>query len=267
MIEGKDWASMDGIDVARAMQSPDSFVIVRAAYTYNGCQEDQTCKKVRDAAKKAGKTFGAYMILGFRQDGPTPEQQADNFIKIYGARRRCELPPALDLEADTAASLHMTVAQCLAWAERAYARLKQTYGVVLIYTSDRVWHEVFGGLSSVMGEAPLWLKVPYAWKVHNPPHPESCPSTYTPPGPWRNPTSPGAWIIQYQGDATGADGYTGTVDCNRFAARTAVCSQWLGNRVVDAAGNACEIELWQVSQGLQADGVIGPKGFALLSEK
>jgi len=168
MITGKDWASMDG-NTVQWDRITDSFVIVRAAYTYNGVpHEDATCKIVRPAAAAHGKVFGAYMILGWH--GATPEEQADNFIRIYGQRKPGELPPALDLEADSASALGLTVAQCLAWAERAYARLKKAYGTVMIYTSRRVWGDVFGDLSSVMGEAPLWIKIPYPWQTRRPHH-------------------------------------------------------------------------------------------------
>lgn len=262
MIEGKDWAAMDNnrVDWAKV---PDAFVIVRAAYTYAGkCAVDATCNIVRSAAKGHGKTFGAYMILGWH--GDSPEQQADNFIKVYGARQPGELPPSLDLEADSSSSLHMTAAQCLGWAERAYLRLKATYGTVMVYTSARVWRDVFGNLSSNMSEAPLWLKVPYPYKVHNPPHPEACPApaTCVPPTPWQSNVVAGVWIIQYQGDARPCPGFSNTADCNRFYARKAPDSMWLCRLLTDAQGRAYSIQEWQTANGLVADGILGPKGFA-----
>lgn len=266
MITGYDWAGVDG-NVLHWDAIGGSFVIVRAAYTYNGLHEDNTCRLVRLQAAKHGKVFGAYMILGFRQDDATPEQQADNFIRVYGVRRPGELPPSLDLEADSAAKLGLTVAQCLAWAERAYARLKKAYGTVMIYTSRRVWGDVFGDLSSDMGEAPLWVKVPYPYKVHNPPHPEACPAdgSYELPKPWANPASPGAWIVQYQGDALGVSGFSSTVDCNKFIARTMPDTMWLASKLY-VGGNAASVAEWQKYENLaSADGVIGPATFAALT--
>jgi len=249
MITGKDWASMDG-NTVQWDRITDSFVIVRAAYTYNGVpHEDATCKIVRPAAAAHGKVFGAYMILGWH--GATPEEQADNFIRIYGQRKPGELPPALDLEADSASALGLTVAQCLAWAERAYARLKKAYGTVMIYTSRRVWGDVFGDLSSVMGEAPLWIKIPYPWQTRRPHHPESCPpdGSYEIPKPWAAHPNLPAHIVQYQGDAIGVDGYSGTVDCNKWIT-------WVSD----------DVKAFQAAHGLVCDGVLGPRTFAAMTQ-
>lgn len=264
MIEGRDYASVDG-DHVDLKADTARFHIVRGAFMdRNGIYKPDSTLKLRDAIIAAGKRFGAYMILAWH--GAQPEDQVDVFVKAYGDRRPGELPPSLDLEADSAAKLGLTESECLAWAERAYKRLCARYGIVMIYTSVRVWAEVFGNRPSIMGFAPLWLKVPYPWQVRRPHHPESAPTGKLElPSAWKSINSPGVWIVQYQGDAVGVPGFSSTVDCNYFVTRTGPDSSWLASKLyVD--GQAASVAEWQKHENLAScDGVIGPDTFCALT--
>lgn len=271
MIEGRDYASIDG-NIVDPEASGASFAIIRAAYTYKGSDvHDLTAKNDRPRWRKLGKTVGAYMILGWAKTGSSPEKQVANFIASYDDRQPGELPPSLDLEADSANAIGMTHAEALAWAERAYDALVKHYGIVLIYTSARVYTDVFGDLPSKMGASPLWIKIPYPWRAKQPPHPESCPTAawvfdHLPP-PWRDTMSPGAWIVQYQGDAIHVDGFTGTVDLNAWL-------PWYGSQQIGYRTKAVYAQLavkgfktlieFQHAEKLLEDDVLGPKTFSLL---
>lgn len=265
MIQGFDYASIDGqkIDYTKVQAS---FVIIRGSYGYGKVSlPDSNLARDRGLWSQMGKRVGSYMILSWNAAN-TPEDQVAVFARSYGARRPGELPPSLDLEADSAASLHMTPAACLAWAERAYDALVKLYGTVMVYTSLRVWAEVFGNLPSKMGASPLWLKVAYPMKVREPHRPDLAPQLFTTPGPWKPVTSPGVWIVQYQGDAVGVPGFSSTIDCNYFRARTAPDSSWLAAKL-HINGNAVTIAEWQQIENLaSADGIIGPATFCVLTE-
>lgn len=123
-------------------------------------------------------------------------------MQQYGDRLPGELPPSLDLEADSDAAIGLTAAQALAWAERAWTALVARYGTCIVYTSLRVWLEVFGGLPSKMGASALWLKIPYVRNYHEAPALDwtNGINGQSMPRPWQT-ASPGVWIVQFQGDA------------------------------------------------------------------
>lgn len=258
MIVGIDYAGIDGGHVTPA-QTGAKFAYVRAS---GGMRDDPTWRRDRDAWAKIA-TAGAYHWLAWHRD---PVAQAHRFIASAGERRPGELPFALDVEADSAAALHMTPDECLAHAETCLRELLDHYGCVAVYTSARVWMDVMGNARSpLFASCPLWLKVPYAWRARNLPHFESVPSFYTLPNPWR---LSGAWILQFQGDAVGLPGTLSTVDLNTFLPPPAQAIDMLQRAGITSSYQsfASRVRVFQKMRGLVVDGVIGPKTFAALTQ-
>lgn len=279
-IEGCDYAGVDENSVAPE-QSGFRFAIVRAVFTmlFEGKRlafTDPTHARDRDKWQAAGRRFGGYMILGWDKNGATPEEQAQTFIAAHGPRRPGELPPALDLEADSAQAVGRTPQECLEWAERAYDALVAHYGVVLIYTSARVWIDVFGGLASKMGASPLWVKVPYL-SVGKAPTPELYGGGLINdwiPLPWRTSGSPGVWFVQYQGDAHPCAG-VGQCDLNRFCPaglntygpRAIWIQRAVGVKVDGAFGPITQaaVRSWQLSRALRPTGTVDLDTFVAMA--
>lgn len=237
MTHGFDYASVDGnhIDYTKI---PGQFLIVRAAYGYNG--QAFKDRSFPDAQMRF-PLVGAYLFLNLR-DAVEPQ------VAMFRAQVGAEMPSFgvwLDLEADSAGAMHMAPKELLAKAEMAHAMIEAQYGVCGIYTSQRVIAEVFEGLVSDLWSQPLWLKVPYFYKARRPWHPESAP------------TSPHGWITQYQGDAVGVAGFSSTVDANVFTPRASAYE-------LEYKLQGYTITEFQSAHGLQADGIIGPKTFSAL---
>jgi peptidoglycan hydrolase-like protein with peptidoglycan-binding domain len=276
VIQLRDYAIMDGFVNVPVAARTAAGAIVRCVYTYAGhAFVDTAMMRDRAAWHAAGKAFGAYMILGWNKTGPSPKDQVATFIKAYGDRQPGEFYPSLDLEADSALALGRTPTECLAWAHEAFDALIKQYRVVFIYTSERVWSDVFGDLPSRMGTCPLWVKIPYPWRARNAHHPESCPAQLKPawiPRPWQAPTSPGAWLMQYQGDAVGVPGFAGTVDCNVWLTLDANVETSTGRAAfvgchldtVACGAFGATVENFQREHGLTPDRKVGPATFSYL---
>lgn len=261
MILGIDYASVDGNHISPA-ETGAKFAYIRASA---GLQRDPTWEMHRAIWAAHQIPAGAYHALAWHTD---PIAQAKAFVACAGERQPGEMPFALDIEADSATELGMTPAVCLAHAEAVLRELVAEYDTVVIYTSARVWGDVMGGLpSAAFGACPLWLKVPYAWNARNPPHLESRPARWATPAPWRQASSAGTWMLQFQGDALGLPGATSTVDLNGFLAPV---NGWAGELLKRAGFSTCQgvvesTRRFQAAHGLVTDGIIGPKTFAALT--
>ena len=273
MSEGRDYASIDKNDppdCVAAHASGIRFVYLRGAFVeYGRPCADPTPARDRDAWAAAGVVVGGYVILSYDPSGPSPEDQIQKFIDTWGPRRSGELPPALDAETGSKDHSSATDAQRKEWLERAYDAMSAYYGFVTTYTSLDQWNTNFGGGPSRVGNGGGWIKIPYPWKEHNPPHPESCPPTPgTLPAPWDDPSSPGAWITQYQGDAVHSTGFSSTVDCDRWIlyvddGRADVRTPWVDGQL--AKLGYASVEELQTARGLVADKVVGPATFSVLT--
>jgi GH25 family lysozyme M1 (1,4-beta-N-acetylmuramidase) len=269
MIIGVDYASVDGNDrpdFVKAKAAGLRFAYVRGAW---GTWTDLDLVRDRDAAEAAGITLGAYLFLRFPEKGhpsPTPGDQVAAFVRAYGKRRPGELPPALDIEfpgrgiVDTG----MPLTNVLAWLETAYRAMVTAYPCTMVYTSKRVWEEDLDNKpAGIVMDAPLWCKTPYLYGKNHAVALTSAgeydDSKYT-PVPWHG----SAWIQQFQGDAVGFPGFTGTVDLNKFLPlfdgdyRDPKIN-WVHAR----AGGS--VEAFQRKLGLLSDGVVGPQTFARLA--
>src|SRR4029077_6671547 len=131
MILGIDYAGIDGNKINPAATGAH-FAYIRASA---GMQTDPTWALHRDMWAPVAPA-GAYHALAWHTD---PVAQAEVFTKCAGARHPGEMPFALDVEADSAAALHLTPAQCLMQAEACLRELVAHYGVIAVYTSARVW--------------------------------------------------------------------------------------------------------------------------------
>jgi len=251
-------------------------VIVRAAFTFRGMCAIDPCIKWRDEIAKAGLAFGAYMILGWNVD---PVAQARKFAEAYGKALPGDLPVWLDVEFPGArgrVDTGLTAREALTRVQQAEAVLHETYETVGIYTSARVWHEDLDGLGddTIGKRCPLWIKVPYPYKTRQPAHLEARGAIADLPAPWRSAESAGSWLKQFQGDAIGVPGFSGTVDLSEFLAFDANApesprSPWIVDRLTShsaivSSDFPATIRSFQQTNGLDADGVIGLKTFAAL---
>lgn len=261
-----DYASMDQNhppDFVSFRKFGGRAVIVRGAFTFNGHAHVDPCVTHRNAIVEAGLQFGCYLIHGWRVD---PLEQVRAMFEAYPARLPGDLPPWLDVEfpGNGIHDFGLSPAAALARLEVTLDALEQRYGTVGVYTSARVWREDLAGISSTkLGRCPLWIKVPYPYKARTAPHIDVRGRIDELPAPWRAPSSPGAFLKQFQGDAIGVPGFSSTVDL----------SEWLTYRPNygdprDAWVSICtggkSIADFQKANGLVPDSTVGPATFAAL---
>lgn len=277
MIICVDWASVDEDGppdwssfkrACAAAGSTAGVAIMRGAY---GVLPDPTVRRDWKAAQDAGLTTGAYLFL---RRGYSAVSQVNAFADNVGALTANDLPPVIDLED------HWQSPE----AERdalvqAFDEMVRVFGTMpMIYDSARVWSEDLPGVTPPdrVLEAPQWVAKPWPWPVRTEARLTPAPfasGKYDPivptawgPGNW--------WMHQFQGDAIPMAGFTQTVDLSRFnlmvqgerGRRVEWVQRRLGMPVTGLFDIAMEsrVRAFQSSKGLTADGVIGPKTFAVI---
>ena len=277
MMLGIDYASVDGnskpnLAVARAAGL--RFAFVRATYAK---WADLTAARDRDAIRDAGLVFGAYLFPVMTRGAPEPEEQVAAFVLAAGLERSRDFAPVIDLEwPGGIAKTGRTRTELVEWIGRAIAALRKTYGCApIIYSSARVLDgsdgdSLAGEAGHLLDECPLWL-ARYPFKTRIAPQLGATPAA--PPVPaGRDPDD--WWVHQFQGDAVHFQGFTSTVDVDRFNAMSLGASggrvRWLQARlgVADHGfGDATDaaVRALQAKRGLVVDGVVGPATFAAAS--
>lgn len=272
---------MIGVDYASVDQNaPPDYYAARAwglKFSYIrgsiGRNPDPTLARDRDRARSGGLPVGAFMAVDWADD---PEPQARALIASCGTLTSGYMPPAVDIEFSRGiASTGLTPRSAIEKIERIIATLQERYPTIVLYTSLRVWTEDLGDLvSKPIGACPLWIKDPYPWNPRNPPHLESIPPVGHLPTPWQDPTSPGAWIQQFQGDAIKVPGFSSTVDLNNFlvfsASREDPRKTWIDAKLTTsgfppAVGPLeARIRALQTAHQIPIDGLVGLETWALL---
>jgi GH25 family lysozyme M1 (1,4-beta-N-acetylmuramidase) len=275
---GLDYASVDGNkppDLAAARAAGLRFAFVRATYAK---WADATAARDRDAIRKAGLVFGAYLFPVMAASSPAPEEQVAEFVLAAELDRSSDFAPVIDLEwPGGIAKTGRSRVEVAAWIERAVDALHAAYGCLpIVYSSTRVLagtddDALAGAAAHVLEGCPLWLaRYPYKTRV------EAQVKTYealTPP-PTPNGDPDGWWIHQFQGDALRFPGFTSTVDLDRFnvlelgakGSRVVWLQKRLGLIEPDfGAATLAAVKAFQARRGLNADGVVGAATFAALS--
>lgn len=288
---GLDYAGMDGNrpDAVAAVAGGVRFVIMRASH---GASPDLPLDPKRPTAARstyvahrprwraAGAATGAYGIIEW---GRVPARE--QALALVAQFRRANVDAtdrdlvAVDVEFSKGRRATMFSAPAaIQRVEEVVAVVRAELGIVpLIYTSARVWREDLGEIDSAsLSACPLWIKTPYPMQVRRPANMAVRGPMTALPRPWRRGGTPGVWVRQFQGDAVGFVGQTGTVDLNEFLPWAGEESTLLGDRtswLADQLGapvgaSAGEIRLalraYQASRGLQTDGVAGPLTLAAL---
>jgi len=143
-----------GIDVSQwqgavnwqsVKQSGVAFAFARA--TYGSTLIDPQFSANRHGMRAAGVIGGAYHFFVTADD---PEQQANLFIKAVGSLEGGDLPPVLDVEAEsgTGGNLVSGVETWLNLVEQGLGRRP------MIYTAPSFWNEYMTG---EFGRYPLWV--------------------------------------------------------------------------------------------------------------
>lgn len=278
MMLGLDYASVDGNkppDLAAARAAGLRFAFVRATYSK---WADATALRDRDAIRKAGLVFGAYLFPVMDETAAEPEEQVAAFVLAAELDRSNDFAPVLDLEwPGGIAKTGRSRTDVAAWIERAVGALHAAYGCLpIVYSSTRVLagtddDALAGAATHALEGCPLWLaRYPYKTRI------DAQLKTYealTPP-PTPNGDPDGWWIHQFQGDALRFPGFSATVDLDRFntlelgatGSRVVWVQKRLGLIEPDfGAATSAAVKAFQVKQGLEADGIVGAATFAALS--
>lgn len=122
-----------------------AFAFARA--TYGNTEVDSHFQTNWQAMKDAGIIRGAYHFFVSADD---PTSQAQLFIKTVGSLASGDLPPVIDVEADSGTSGSL-VANVQTWLNT----VEQALGLTpIIYTAPSYWNEY---MSNAFGRYPLWV--------------------------------------------------------------------------------------------------------------
>lgn len=143
-----------GIDVSKWQGSVNwqsvkeaniAFAFARA--TYGSTEVDSEFNSNWQAMKEAGIIRGPYHFFVAADD---PTAQADLFISTVGSLDRNDLPPVIDIEADSGTSSTL-VADVQTWLDLVEEKLGRK---PIIYTSPSYWNEY---MTNDFGGYPLWV--------------------------------------------------------------------------------------------------------------
>ncbi len=288
MYLGIDIASVDenkSVDWTQAKAAGVKFAIFRGTYI---TWQDPTWKRESDRARAAGVVVGAYLFPVMKLSAPSAQAQVTAFAK-YVQLEEFDFPPVLDVEFSKGiTATGRTRKELLAWVREAVAAFKTIYEASpIIYTSARVWDgedsdslnvDALGITTPELLECPLWLaRYPFKTRIGAVTADLVVSSLPLPPVPKAWGDMSNVWIHQYQGDALKLPGFSATVDLNRFFELKQGASQervkWVQRKLsLKPDGNYGPITFnavrsFQKSNGLLADGVVGPKTFARLCWK
>ncbi len=282
MYLGIDIASVDGnkpVDWVKAKAAGVQFAFFRGTYI---TWQDPTWHAEADLARAAGLTVGAYLFPVMGVNSPSAQAQVNAFAK-YVQLDDTDLPPALDVEfSGGIAKTGRTRPELLTWIREAVAALKTVYETSpIIYTSSRVWDGDdadslnAGAVAALeLANCPLWLaRYPYKTRIDAIVS-DAVDKLTLPPVPKAWGDSTNVWIHQYQGDALKLSGFSATVDLNRFfdlkqgdsQERVKFVQRKLKLKEDGSFGPLTfyALRTFQKSNGLLADGIVGPKTFARL---
>ena len=292
---GVDYASVDGNerpDIVKVKTAIGcAFAIIRGSYK---TWTDPTAKRDTAAWRAANIPVGVYAFPDMTKGGATPADQIQALARS-GAVMDGDIPPTLDVEFPGGiARTGRTRAELLAWILEAVMEMRRVFGCSpMLYTSARVWdgedadaldadHNDFGTLNPTLAECPLWLaRYPFKTGIQaigdTADERKLVESLPWPPVPKAWGDQGNVWIHQYQGDAIKLNGFSATVDLNRFRmlrhgdTGERVC--WLKRRLCLAEGmpgvfdDALDdaVREFQRREGLVSDGVVGPRTFARIA--
>jgi len=291
MYLGIDIASVDEnkpVNWFEAKKAGVKFAIFRGTYS---TWADPTWQIEAVRARMAGLIVGAYLFPVMGKTSPSAKEQIAAFVKSVGSLLPTDLVPTLDVEFPGGiAKTGKSREELLAWVREAVVALRDAYKAYpMIYTSARVWDgedtdsldaDGLGIPTPELLNCPLWLaRYPYARKINAQDIPSIVDNLPTPPVPkaWGDATN--VWIHQYQGDAIHLEGFSSTVDLNRFFDLRLNCRsgervKWLQRKLgvtnvdgVFGPKTDATLRVWQASVGLVSDGIVGPSTFAMLCWK
>lgn len=227
-----------------------------------------------------GVKRGAYLLLTFHKEGPTPEEQVDCLLVQTGMPLPTDLPATIDLEFPHGRkATGFTASEALAWFLRSRTHYRARTGFeAMTYTSYVVWVDP-DGMNNLpcpgLDDTPTWIKY-WPWAVHTIAHTSSLEldALRDPPIP---PPMGTTWMIeQTQGDSIKNPGFVGLTDCDRFNVlqygshggfvkytqrRVGVAPDGIYGTATRAAVTA-----FQQKHGLTADGIVGLDTFSYLAQ-
>jgi len=277
MMLGIDYASVDG-NKAPNLEAAKSvglrFAFIRATYAK---WADMTAARDRDAIRKAGLVFGAYLFPVMNKGAAEPEEQVSAFVLAAGLDHDRDFAPVIDLEwPGGLAKTGRSRDELVDWIGRAVEALRRAFGCSpIVYSSARVLDgsdsdSLAGAASHLLDGCPLWLaRYPYKTRIA----PQLGIEPVPPPVPAGRDENDW-WMHQFQGDAVQFPGFTSTVDVNRFHmlqhGEKGTRVTWVQKRlgvVEDGFGDGTfgAVQAFQTRRGLDADGIVGPGTFAALS--
>lgn len=185
---------LNGIDVSKYQPNinwPDvkqagyAFAFARA--TYGSGQVDAYFNSHWQAMKQAGVVRGPYHFFVAADDAAA---QANLFVKVVGSLEVGDLPPVIDVEADSGTGGNL-VGGVRTWLDIVEQRLGR---VPVIYTAPAFWNEHLNGS---FGRYPLWVA---EYGVSQP----------KPVNGW------GGWTFWQHSESGAVPGISGSVDLDYF---------------------------------------------------